>query len=83
MISLRSCFINSRKPRVRHGDFNGPRVFMKQTLNRLIPSSFFIIRWIETTSSQVGAAAVGSSVAYALLIALMCAWCQVKKKNKE
>jgi len=53
------------------------------SLNRLIPSSFFIIRWIETTSSQVGAAAVGSSVAYALLIALMCAWCQVKKKNKE
>jgi len=28
----RKCFINSRKPRVRHGDFNGPRVFMKQTV---------------------------------------------------
>jgi len=26
-------FINSRKPRVKHGDFSGPRVFMKQTLS--------------------------------------------------
>ena len=27
-----SCFINSREPRVKQGDFSGPRVFMKQTL---------------------------------------------------
>jgi len=30
---IRSCFINSRKQRVKHGDFSGPRVFIKQTLN--------------------------------------------------